>query len=80
MLGLIRFLSEIKCFNRLAVDRDVVDQRKAATAQSTSENSAPAPKKSNTIAADTSFASRYNVVNGGPNKELYKGPNEDLLL
>lgn len=64
------------------MDRDVVDQRKTVIAHTTSENSAITPKKTNANAAETSkqYTSRYNMVNGGPNKELYKGPNEELLL
>lgn len=78
LLVTIRFLSDIHFLNRSAIDRDVVDQRKTVTAQNDSENNAIALKKT----ADTSkqFTSRYNVVNGGSNKELYKGPKEELLL
>lgn len=70
--------------HRSTVDRDVVvDQRKSVTAHSSAnENCAIAAKKTNTNAADSTkqYTSRYNVVNEGPNKELYKGANENLLL
>lgn len=85
---MLRLLREILMFNRSIVvgqNAVVLEQRKAVTTVQTTGGNRTNSTKNKTLGAvvdnTKQFSSIYgHVANGGPNKELYKGPNEEILL